>query len=265
MGKTGLALGGGGARGISHLGVWLALRERGVKIDCIAGTSIGAIAGAVIAAGKVDEALAWCAEPDWKKLPPLVAETRFSTKALVSGSQIEKKLHQIIGAETFRELEIPFAAVATDLNSGRKVVMRDGDLVSAVRASMSIPGVFRPVERDGLVLIDGQLVDPLPVAACREMGADKVIAVDINPPGSPGSAKPFADTNIFDVLMGTLTIFNSEMTRRVIAETKPEAVIRPNVGDVLALDFRNAARLVERGRAAVAAADLSAIPAEDAR
>ena len=249
--RIGLALGGGGARGIAHLGVWQRLVELGVEVHCIAGSSIGAIAGAIIAAGRVEEALKWCAESDWKKLPKLFMETQFTSKALTKGTRVEKLLAELVGAKAFDELSTRFAAVATDLNTGERIVMRDGDLLSAVRASMSIPGVFRPVERGGRILIDGQLVDPIPIAACRAMGADKVIAVDINPPNATGSAKPFAKMNIFDVLINTITIFNCEMTRRVLAEHKPDLLIRPEVGDVLALDFRNVTRLVEIGRQAV--------------
>lgn len=249
--KIGLALGGGGARGVAHLGVWLRLKELGIPIHCVAGTSIGSIAGAIIAAGRVEETLAWCDEPDWKKIPPLMLETKLSTKAISSGARIEKLLGELIGKADFAGLEMPFAAVATDLNTSEAVVMRSGDLVSAVRASMSIPGVFRPVEREGRVLVDGQLVAPVPVAACRQMGADVVIAVDINPPTGLGGAKPFEKINIVDVLMGTLMIFNSEMTRRSFEEDKPEVVIRPDVGEIMALDFRNASRIVDIGRAAV--------------
>lgn len=257
--RIGLALGGGGARGLAHLGVWLKLRELGVPVHCIAGTSIGAIAGAIIAADRVDEALRWCAEPDWKKLPRLMLETQFTAKAITKGRRVEELLAELIGVETFDGLSMPYAAVATDLNTGEEVVMRDGDLLSAVRASMSIPGVFRPVERQCRILIDGQLVDPIPVAACRTMGADKVIAVDINPPGNAAEAKPFARMNIVDVLIGTITIFNCEITRYVLATDRPELVIRPRVGSIRALDFRNASRIVEIGREAVDDAAMAAI------
>lgn len=251
MKKIGLALGGGGARGVAHLGVWLRLKELGVPIHCVAGTSIGSIAGALIAADRVDAALDWCNEPDWKKIPPLMLETKLSTKAISSGARIEKLLAELIGKKDFSELAMPFAAVATDLNTSEAVVMRSGDLISAVRASMSIPGVFRPVEREGRVLVDGQLVSPVPVSACRQMGADVVIAVDINPPTGLGGAKPFESLNIVDVLMGTLMIFNSEMTRRSFEEDKPELVIRPDVGDIMALDFRDASRVIDIGRRSV--------------
>lgn len=249
--KIGLALGGGGARGIAHLGVWQRLQELGVPIHCIAGTSIGAIAGAIIAAGRVDAALAWCAAPDWRKLPKLVLGTKLSSKGLTSGTQVEKLLAKLIDVKDFADLSMPFAAVATDLNSGEEVVMREGELISAVRASMSIPGVFRPVERQGRVLVDGHLVTPIPVTVCREMGADKVIAVDVNPSSYAVDMKPFAKLNILDVLMATFTILNCEIVRRTFAKDKPDVYICPAVGKVQLHDFRHAERLIEIGRKAV--------------
>ena len=248
--KIGLALGGGGARGIAHLGVWQRLQELGIPIHCVAGTSIGAIAGAIIAAGRVDEALAWCEMSSWKKLPGLIFE-RPTTKALLSGRRVEEKLRQIIAAETFADLSMPYAAVATDLNTGEAVVMQEGDLISAVRASMSIPGVFSPIEREGRVLVDGGLVNPLPVSACRALGAEVIIAVDVNPLGDPATTKPFEKLHIMDVLLKSFGIFNYELTRRELAVNKPDVLIRPDVGQVVALDFRRVGPLVEIGRQAV--------------
>ena len=248
--KIGLALGGGGARGIAHLGVWQRLQELGVPIHCVAGTSIGAIAGAIIAAGRVDAALAWCAEPDVKKLPRLFFD-RLSTKALLAGRRVEEQLRRIIVATDFADLAMPYAAVATDLNTGEEVVMREGDVISAVRASMSIPGVFCPVERQGRVLVDGQLVNPVPVSACRALGADVVIAVDVNPLGDPANAKPFKKLHIADVLLKSFGILNYELTRRELAVNKPDVLVRPDVGQVLALDFRHAGQLIEIGRKAM--------------
>ena len=248
--KIGLALGGGGARGIAHLGVWQRLQELGIAIHCVAGTSIGAIAGAIIAAGRVDEALAWCEMSSWKKLPELLFD--FPTmKALIAGRSVEKKLRQIIATEGFADLAVPFAAVATDLNTGEAVVMQDGDLISAVRASMSIPGVFSPIERDGRVLVDGQFVNPVPVSVCRALGADVVIAVDVNPLEDPATAKPFKKLRITDVLLKSFGILNYELTRRELAVNKPDVLIRPDVGKVVALDFRRVGPLVEIGRQAV--------------
>jgi len=250
--KIGLALGGGGARGFAHLGVIARLAELGIHPVCVSGTSIGAIVGGILASGTLKRAFAWCAEPDWKKLPRILLYARPTGKALINGRQIENLLGDFIPVRTFQELSMPFAAIATDLNTGERVVMRDGNLMSAIRASMSIPGVFSPVDREGRVLVDGGLVDPLPVAACRELGAEYVIAVDINPPEEPSAHKPFDKINIFDVMIGTLRIFNCEMTRHVLAAGgAPEVLLRPAVGGVMALDFRRAERLIEIGRRTV--------------
>jgi len=250
--KIGLALGGGGARGFAHLGAIARLAEIGFPVHCVAGTSIGAIVGGIFAAGTIDRAFAWCREPDWKKLPSLFFETHLTRKALIKGDKIEQILRDLIPVARFRDMPMPFAAVATDFYTGERVVMRDGDVVSAVRASMSIPGVFRPVEREGRVLVDGGLVDPLPIAACREQGADAVVAIDINPPSVASSRKPFAKVNIFDVILGSFRIFNREMTRVAIASgSAPDVLLAPGVGDVLALDFRHGERIMELGRQAV--------------
>ena len=254
--RVGLALGGGGARGIAHLGVCQRLAELGVPLYCIAGTSIGAIVGAIVASGNTDKALEWCRMPDWKKLPKLMFETSLTAKALTPGKRVEALLEELIGSRDFSKLKTPFATVATDLHTGERVVMDSGDVLSAVRASMSIPGVFPPVERDGRVLVDGQFVDPVPVSLCRAMGADAVIAVDINPPNDPSGMKPYSKFNMIDVLTSTFTIMNRSITDRILAVDRPDVLIRPKVGGVLALDFRRADRLVEIGRQAVDDADI---------
>ena len=199
----------------------------------------------------MEKALEWCRLPDWKKLPKLMLETSLTAKALTPGKRVEALLEELIDAQDFSCLKMPFAAVATDLRTGEKVVMDRGDVLSAVRASMSIPGVFPPVERDGRILVDGQLVDPVPVSLCRAMGADVVIAVDINPPNDPSGMKPYPKFNMVDILTSTLNILNRKITDRVLAEDRPEVLICPKVGGVLALDFRHAGRLVEIGRQAV--------------
>lgn len=249
--KIGLALGGGGARGIAHLGVCERLAALGVPLHCIAGTSIGAIAGALAASGNTAKAIEWCSEPDWKKFPGLMLETRLTAKAISSGVRIEKFIAKMVGATRFEDLSVPLGVVAADLNTGEPVVMKSGDLISAVRASMSIPGVFLPVERDGRVLVDGQIVNPVPVNVCREMGADVVIAVDINPPNDPADARPLEKLNIIDIIAGTLVILNSELTRRAFADAAPDVLVRPAVKGIMALDFRRADRIVEIGRRAL--------------
>jgi NTE family protein len=254
--KVGLALGGGGARGIAHLGVYQRLIELGVPIHCIAGTSIGAIVGAIVASNNLASALEWCAEADWKKLPKLMLETSLTAKALTPGKRVEELLESLIAVKDFKNLEIPFAAIATDMITGDKIVMKEGDVLSAVRASMSIPGVFPPVKRNDRILVDGQLVDPVPVSVCREMGADVVIAVDINPPNTLSEMKPYEKFNLIDVLTSTINILNGRLTAQGFAKDPPDVLIQPNVSRTLALDFRNAGRLVDIGRQAVDAANL---------
>ena len=111
----------------------------------------------------MDKAEKWVSTPNWKKLPKLFLDLHLSKKALTRGDKIEKFFREMIGAKTFEELNLPFAAIATDLMTGEEVVLRKGDVHTAIRASMSIPGVFCPVMRDGKVLVDGGLVNPLPM------------------------------------------------------------------------------------------------------
>ena len=253
--RIGVALGGGGARGLAHIGVLRRLTESGMPIHCISGTSIGAIVGGIFASGNLERVIEWCCEPDWKKLPRLFFEPHFTGKALIRGERIEHLLSELIPAKDFESLSIPYAAIATDLFTGEKVTMRSGNLHSAIRASMSIPGVFRPVERDGKILVDGGLSDPLPTAACRQMGAELIVAVDINPPGVAEESGAFSRMNLLDVLTCTFRVFNCEMTRRVLGEVAPDVLVRPEVGGVSLLDFRNASRMVDAGEAAMRLAE----------
>ena len=127
MMRIGLALGGGGARGLAHLGVIRRLQELNIPIHCVAGTSIGAIMAGVMAAGNVNKALAWCAEPDWKKLPRLFIDGHFTNKALISGNQIERLLAEFVPVDAFTKFNLPCAMVATELRSGEEVVLRARD------------------------------------------------------------------------------------------------------------------------------------------
>src|SRR3954469_1232092 len=176
--RIGLALGSGSSRGWAHIGAIRALEERGIKIDLICGTSIGALVGAVYASGQLDELEQWVTSLVWSKVWRLMD---FSLKGgLIRGH----RLFNLFRA-TFRDLEIgelatPFGAVATELNSGREIWLRSGKLLDVVRASCALPGLFTPVVHNGAVLVDGGLVNPVPVSMCRALGADLVIAVDLS-------------------------------------------------------------------------------------
>ncbi len=180
MPKVGLVLSSGGARGAAHIGVLKVLEEHRIPIGLVVGSSIGAIIGGAYAAGvpasRIEEA--------WRKLDlRRVAQSLRPTLPLhgwSSGQGLRRFLEELVGDRHIEELPIPFAAVATDLETGERVVLKEGPLVEAIRASSSIPGLFVPVEHGGRFLADGGLVSPLPVDVARELGAEIVIAVDVN-------------------------------------------------------------------------------------
>lgn len=245
--KVGLALGGGGARGFAHLGVAMALRRQGVPIHCVAGTSIGAIVGGVIASGVEDDAMRWVSVSDWKKLPQLFLEVCFPRKGLIRGRKIEQFLRQTIPAGRFSDLKMPFAVVATDYNNGEEVVIRDGDVHAAIRASMSIPGVFNPTVANGQVLVDGGLVNPVPVDVCRSLGADVVIAVDVNAIKSRVVRRGIDDINILGAFDAMFTICTNRLTQMNLVRHPPDLLLRPALRDIMMLDFRDVRELVAQG------------------
>jgi NTE family protein len=177
--RIGLALGSGSARGLAHIGVIRAIEEAGIPIHCIAGTSMGALIGAVHAAGKLDELEATFQAFDWKKTLSFF-DVVLPKSGLLDGAKISELVRDHVRAETLEALLKPFNAVATDIASGEEVVIASGDVIEAVRASISVPGIFTPVRSGERVLVDGGLTNPVPVSVARAMGADIVIAVDLN-------------------------------------------------------------------------------------
>jgi len=180
MPKLGIALGSGGARGMAHIGVLRALEDGGIKPDIVAGTSIGALVGGVYAAGKLDELTDIVLGLDWKKAARYFMEVNFPRSGLMEGARVVEILSEIVGEREITDLPMIFRAVATDIMSGCEEVIGDGGLVEAIRASISVPGIFTPARRNDAYLVDGGLVNPVPVSVCRAMGADVVIAVDLN-------------------------------------------------------------------------------------
>ena len=177
--KIGLALGSGSARGLAHLGVIRAIEEAGIEVDFIAGTSMGALIGAIHAAGKLDELESTFLDFDWKKTVSFF-DVVLPKSGLLDGVKISELIRAHLHADTIETLLKPFAAVATDIVSGEEVVLRSGDVIEAVRASISVPGIFTPVRSNGHILVDGGLTNPVPVSTVRTMGADIIIAVDLN-------------------------------------------------------------------------------------
>lgn len=177
--KIGLALGSGGSRGLAHIGVIKALEENNIPIDFIAGTSIGAMAGGFYAAGlgvkKMENIVL---EINWRRMFSLV-DPRLK-QGLITGEKVKTFIEGYVDGKRIEDCKIPFVAVATDLKTGEIVVLNKGEMAQAIRASISIPLVFKPVEIDGRMLADGGLSAPVPVEIVRAMGADIVIAVNLD-------------------------------------------------------------------------------------
>nr|WP_295828499.1 patatin-like phospholipase family protein [uncultured Azospirillum sp.] len=192
--KIGLALGSGAARGWAHIGVLRALEEIGIKPDIICGTSIGAAVGAAYLTDQMDELQSWAQKMGWLGMLGIIDLT-FRRGGLVAAEKAFGRFDNERSNVLIEDLPLPFATVATDLSTGREMWLRDGPLMSAVLASAAMPGLFPAVRRDHHLLVDGALVNPVPVSLCRALGADVVVAVNLNselsPLGRPnGRGKP---------------------------------------------------------------------------
>lgn len=196
--RIGLALGSGVARGFAHIGVIRALTARGIEADVVAGTSIGALVGAAHAAGKLDAleewALSLATRKFWRYLDPRLGGSLFG------GQRLSERLAEHLGDVMIEDLPLPFTSVATDLVSGHEVWLRDGPLVEAVRASYALPGVFPPIEHNGRWLVDGALVNPVPISVCRAQEARTVIAVNLNAESFGRSRVPSPAPEALDVI-----------------------------------------------------------------
>jgi NTE family protein len=172
-------LGSGSARGWAHIGVIRSLLEAGIPIDYVCGSSIGALVAGSLAAGFLDPLDRWVRKLSWSHIIGFM-DVMIPRSGLVEGEKISGYLRGVLSDPRIEDLRIPFVAVATDLKTGKEVWIREGSLIDAVRASMSLPGIFTPSGRNGQWLLDGGLVNPVPVSPCRSMGADIVIAVNLN-------------------------------------------------------------------------------------
>ena len=188
--KIALALGSGAARGWAHIGVINALSEAGVRPDCVVGTSIGALVGAAYASGEIHSLEKFTRELDWRKVVSFF-DVVFPRSGLIDGRKIADFVREHVEPGSIENLPVPFCAVSTDLVTGKEVVIQEGDVVEAVRASISVSGMFTPVRKGEMILVDGGLVDPVPVSVARRMGADYVIAVDLthDAPGAGGAKR----------------------------------------------------------------------------
>lgn len=177
--RIGLALGSGSARGMSHIGIIEGLVEAGIEPDIVCGTSIGALVGAAYCTGRLSELRCWAEAVTWPEVIGLM-DVRLVHGGLLDGRLVVEFLGKLGVGGNIESTSKPFAAVATDLSSGREVWLRSGPILKAVRASISMPGILSPVEIDGNWLVDGAVTNPVPVSVCRALGADVIIAVNLN-------------------------------------------------------------------------------------
>jgi NTE family protein len=239
--RIALVLGGGAARGFAHVGVIRALEQEKIPIDMIVGTSVGSLIGAIYASDMNSFDLEWTAfaleKDDVFDYAILSALTSMGP---VKGDKLEEFVRNKVPAANIENLKLPFAAVATDLNRGTRVVLDRGPVAKAVRASSAIPGVFNPVELQGRLLVDGGVVDNIPIAVAREKGADIVIAVDISE-----NVANFNITNVVDVMVQAVAIIMNENTK--LKKKDADVLIAPAVGNVAMLDFTQKKRCMQAG------------------
>ncbi len=237
--RIGLALGGGAVRGAAHVGVLDVLDRAGLEPAVITGTSAGALVGALYAAGmspadisKLAHTLRWA-----RLIRP--ARTR---RALFETGRLATFLDGVLGGRGFDALTLPFAAVACELTTGRRVVLRDGPVAGAVLASAAIPGVFPPVDRDGRLLVDGSLVDMVPAALAREMGADIVVGVDVS--GPLPRRRP---TTVLQIMVAVSTLQPGGSQR---AAEDADLILTPEVDEYAFWELSRIAEFEDAGRVA---------------
>jgi NTE family protein len=282
--RIGLALGSGAARGWAHIGAIRALEERGVKPDLVCGTSIGALVGAFYAAGELDKLEKWVTSLAWTTVVRLMDLTWRG--GLIRGQRLFTLFKTTFEDREISGLPILYGAVATELASGREVWLREGKVLDAARASCAMPGLFTPVIRDDTILVDGGLVNPVPVSMCRALGAEIVIAIDLSwgklgpyrdrarnkgrgvvaaPREIPGwinslkpgwlrrKAKPEELTipSIFEVFTTALDIVEMKVARSRLAGEPADVMITPLLPDYATMDFHRAREAIAEGRAAV--------------
>lgn len=282
--KLALALGGGAARGWAHVGVIRALEMRGIKPDIVCGTSIGALVGAAYASGELDRFERWLKDLSVMDVVGLMDLSL--NGGLIKGEKLMGFFEKTFVDRPIESLDVPFAAVATDLHTGAEIWLREGSTAKAVRASIAVPGLLTPFQYQGKTLVDGGLVNPVPVSLARAMGADKVIAVDLNADligrhldGGAASDKSEDPSDgwwpalqrrlpaqwtqllsrsdspsvpsLFDVVASSINIMQVRITRSRMAGEPPDVVVAPKLAWLGLMDFHRGGDAMQEGRRAV--------------
>lgn len=242
--KIGLALGSGGPRGLAHIGIMKVLIEHNIPIDYIAGASIGAMIGGFYA---VNNDIAWVEKVivanDWRKILSLYKPT--FGKGLVSGSNVIKYLESHVGRVDFGELKTPLAIMATDIRRGEAVCIKEGKVATAIRASTSVPVLFEPAEREGKLLADAGLSVPVPVEVAREMGAEFVIAVNLDADYFSDRPKSKGSLGLYDIADHSINTLRKYLAH---ANTKTaDFIMEPPVGKAKWAEFADAQKGIKQG------------------
>ncbi len=290
--KLGIALGGGGAKGFAHIGVLKVLKEAGISLDIVAGTSVGALIGAFYADNNLEKLEEETRNIKLTEIPRLLSPT-WSRQGFFSGNNALERVGGLLDALTIEQLKKPYAAISVDLITSKVVTFTSGNLRQALRASISIPAVFTPVQYEQMLLVDGGTLEPVPVEATKALGGDFVIAIDLFGNAAKGwetrslfdlhqlpaplvtaldyirsvSAKtPLAEwfdpkdeqsvqlPSVIEIIERTLQISQQSITQSRLREFPPNILIQPDVSDIGLLDFHRGDCGIERGIAAATAA-----------
>jgi len=275
-GKTvSLVLGSGGARGLAHIGVIQELERAGAEIKAIAGSSMGALVGGIYAAGKLPAYEEWVCALEQSDVLSLVDWT-FSGGGLIKGRKIISKLSELVGETNIEELDIDFTAVAVDLDQGREIWLDRGPLFDAIRASIAIPGIFTPHHYRDRTLVDGGILNPIPVAPTLRQMSDLTVVVDVNGPNDPGLETPDDETEdsdngliekfrdlldglgakrtpkpsqpgLFAVMLRSLEAMEAVITRHQLATYQPDLVIQIPKNLAVIHEFHRAREIIDCG------------------
>ncbi|MBO8171079.1 MAG: patatin-like phospholipase family protein [Bacillaceae bacterium] len=238
--RVGLALGSGGARGLAHIGVLKVLERHQIPVHMMAGSSMGSLIGAFYACGLDPDMLEKLAlnlkRKHWM-------DVTVPGMGFINGNKIKDMIRMLTRGKNIEDLDIPFAVVATDIESRERVVFRRGPIADAVRASISIPGIFVPERIDGRLLVDGGVIDRVPISVVKDMGADIVLAVDV-----AMNTATFKISTIFDVIAQTIDVMEQEIFRHRVADA--DVMIRPDVGNYSATSYTNLDKIIDEGERA---------------
>ncbi len=275
--KLGLALGSGAAKGWAHIGVIKALARLGVVPDVVAGCSIGSLVGAAYCAGQMEPLEGWVKGFTRLEVMSLL-DPSLGGRGLLHGDKVFSVMRTRMENLHIQDMALPFGAVATDLDSGREIWLQEGDVLQAVRASCGMPGLFVPMRLDGHLLVDGAVVNPVPVSLCRAMGADVVIAVNLtgDVPGriptevedeevdesgyfrqwfnklKPEDKEAKEELpSMWNVMSGAINIMQERITRARLAGDPPEVELKPRLSDINIMEFYRGNEAIAEGEACV--------------